>query len=50
LTYEITKKNRHISRINICGNYKIMIDSPDVCFEVKRQPAEVGCKNLIIFS
>jgi hypothetical protein len=50
LTCAITKKNKHISRINIYGNYKIVINSPDVCFGIKRQYAEVGCKNLIIFS
>jgi hypothetical protein len=50
LTYAITKKNKHNSRINICGNYKIVINSPEVCFGIKRQYAEVGCKNLIIFS
>jgi hypothetical protein len=27
-----------------------MIISPEVCFRIKRQYAEVGCKNLIIFS
>jgi hypothetical protein len=32
LTYAITKKNKHISRINISGNYNIMINSPEVHF------------------
>jgi hypothetical protein len=32
LTYAITKKNTHISRINISGNYNIMINSPEVHF------------------
>jgi hypothetical protein len=50
LTCAITKKNKHISRINIYGNYKIGINSPEVCLGIKRQYAEVGCKNLIIFS
>jgi hypothetical protein len=49
LTYAITKKNKHNSRINISGNYKIVINSPEVCFGIKRQYAEFGCKNLIIF-
>jgi hypothetical protein len=31
-------------------NYKIVINSPEVCFGTKRQCAMVGCKNLIIFS
>jgi hypothetical protein len=50
LSYAITKKNKHISRINISGNYKIVINSPDVHFGIKIQHAEVGHKNLIIFS
>jgi hypothetical protein len=50
LTYEITKKNKNNSRIIISGNYKIFINSPDVCFRIKRQYAKVGCKNLIIIS
>jgi hypothetical protein len=50
LTYTITKKNKHISRINIFVNYTIVINSPEVHFGIKRQHAEVGHKNLIIFS
>jgi hypothetical protein len=50
LTYAITKKNKHISRINIYGNYKIVINSPEVFFGIKRQYAEVGCRNLIILA
>jgi hypothetical protein len=42
LTYAIIKKNKHISRINISGNYKILINSPEVCFGITRQHAEVG--------
>jgi hypothetical protein len=49
LSYAISKKNKHISRINISGNYKIVIKSPEVHFGKKRQHAEVGHKNLIIF-
>jgi hypothetical protein len=49
LTYAITKKNKNISIINTYGNYKIVINSPEVCFRIKRQYAEVGCKTLIIF-
>jgi hypothetical protein len=48
LIYAITKKNKHISRINISGNYKIVINSTKVYFGVTRQRAEVGHKNLII--
>jgi hypothetical protein len=50
LTYAITKKNKHNSRINISGNYKIVINSPEVCFGIKTQYEKVGCKNPIIFS
>jgi hypothetical protein len=50
LTYAITKKIKHISRINISDNYKIVISSPEVHFGIKRYHAEVGHKNLIIFS
>jgi hypothetical protein len=50
LTYAITKENKHNSRINIYGNDKIVINSPEVWFEITRQYAKVGCKNLIIFS
>jgi hypothetical protein len=50
LTYAITKKSKHISRINISDNYKIVINSPEVHFGIKRQHAESGHKNLIILS
>jgi hypothetical protein len=50
LTYAITKKNKHILRINISDNYKIVINSPGVHFGIKSQHAEVGQKNLIILS
>jgi hypothetical protein len=50
LIYAIAKKNKHISRINIYGNYKIVINSPKVHFGITRQHAEVGHKNLTIFS
>jgi hypothetical protein len=36
LSYEILKKNKHNSRINIYGNYKTVINSPKVCFGIKR--------------
>jgi hypothetical protein len=50
LSYEILKKNKHNSRINISVNYKIVINSPEVCFGIKRQCAKVGCKNLLILA
>jgi hypothetical protein len=43
-TYAITKKNKHNSRINIYGNYKIVINSPEVFSGITRQYAKVGCK------
>jgi hypothetical protein len=50
LSYEFLKKIKHNSRIIIYGIYKIVINSPEVCFGIKRQCAKVGCKSLIIFS
>jgi hypothetical protein len=50
LSYAFSKKNRHNSRINIFVNYKISINSADVCSGLIRQCAKVGCKKLIIFS
>jgi hypothetical protein len=47
LSYEYLKKIKHNSRINISVNYKIVINSPEVCFGIKSQYAKVGCKNLI---
>jgi hypothetical protein len=35
LSYAITKKNKHISGINISDNYKIVINSPEVHFGIK---------------
>jgi hypothetical protein len=50
LSYVFSKKIKHNSRINIYGNYKIVINSPEVCFGIKGKCAHVGCKNLISFS
>jgi hypothetical protein len=50
LSYVFTKKIKHISRINISDNYKIVINSPEAHFGIKRQHEEVGHKNLTIFS
>jgi hypothetical protein len=44
LSYAISRKNKHNSRIIISGIYKIVINSPEVCFGIKRQCANVGCK------
>jgi hypothetical protein len=50
LSYTFSKKIKHNSRINISGNCKIGINSPELVFGIKRQYAKVGCKNLISFS
>jgi hypothetical protein len=42
-------KIKCISRINISDKYKIVINSPEVGFGIKRSHAEVEHKNLIIF-
>jgi hypothetical protein len=36
LSYAFSKKNKHISRIIIFDNYKIVINSPEVHFGIKR--------------
>jgi hypothetical protein len=41
--------NKHISRINIYGNYKIVINSPKVYFGIKIKHTGVDHKNLFIF-
>jgi hypothetical protein len=46
----IVKEKTSIIQINISGNYKIVIDLPEVCFGIKRQYTKVGCKYLFIFS
>jgi hypothetical protein len=50
LHYYFTKENKHISRINTSDHSKIVIHSPEVCLDIKRPHAEVGHKNMIIFS
>jgi hypothetical protein len=50
LGYSFTKKIKHISIINTYGKYKIVINSLEVHFDIKRPHAEVGHKNIIIFS
>jgi hypothetical protein len=49
LSYVFSKKTMHNSRKIIYRIYKIVINSPEVCFGIKRQCANVGCKNLINF-
>jgi nitroimidazol reductase NimA-like FMN-containing flavoprotein (pyridoxamine 5'-phosphate oxidase superfamily) len=39
----------HKLRINISDKLKIMINSPEVCFDITREHEEVGHKNIIIF-
>jgi hypothetical protein len=50
LDYSITLKIKHISRINISDKYKIMINSPEVQFGIKRSHAKFEHKHLTIFS
>jgi hypothetical protein len=40
----------HKIRINISDKPKIMINSPEVCFDITRQHAQVGHKNINIFN
>jgi hypothetical protein len=39
----------HKLRINISAKPKIMINSPEVCFAITRQYAQVGHQNINIF-
>jgi hypothetical protein len=39
----------HNLRIIISDKPKIMINSPEVCFDIARQHAQVGPKNINIF-
>jgi hypothetical protein len=49
LSYKFLKKIKHNSRIIISGTYKIVINSPEVRFGMKRQCAQVELKNINIF-
>jgi hypothetical protein len=40
----------HNLRINISDHPKIIINSPEVCLGIARQHAQVGHKNINIFS
>jgi hypothetical protein len=42
LSYTFIKKIKHNSRINTFDHYKIVINSPEVHFVIKRPHAEVG--------
>jgi hypothetical protein len=46
LSCAILKKNKHNSRIIISGIYKIVNNSPEVCFGIKRQCAKDELKNI----
>jgi hypothetical protein len=48
LSYAITFKTKHISRINISGRYKIMINSPEMPLGIQRSHVEVGQKHIYI--
>jgi hypothetical protein len=50
LSYVYLKKIKRNSRIIISGIYKIVINSPEVCFDIARQCAQVELKNVTIFS
>jgi hypothetical protein len=43
-------ENMHKLRIAISDKPKIMINSPEVCFDITRQNAQVGHRNINIFS
>jgi hypothetical protein len=46
LSYVFLKKIKHNSRIIISVIYKIVINSPEVCFGMKRQCAQVELRNI----
>jgi hypothetical protein len=50
LIYKFTKENMHKSRIIISANPKFMINSQDVPFDITRQFAQVGFKNMNRFN
>jgi hypothetical protein len=50
LSYAITLKIKHFSKINVYDKYKIVINSPEVNFGITRSHAEVEYKNRFIFS
>jgi hypothetical protein len=50
LSYEFLKKIKHNSRIIISGIHKIVINLPEVYFDITRQCAQVELKKINIFS
>jgi hypothetical protein len=50
LSYEFLKKIKHNSKTIISGIHKIMINLPEVYFDITRQYAQVEQKNINIFS
>jgi hypothetical protein len=50
LSYEVLRKIKHNSRIIISLIFKIVINSPEVCFGMKIQCAQVELKNIDIVS
>jgi hypothetical protein len=50
LLHKFTKENMHKLGIIISYKPKIMINSPEVCFDITRHHAHVGHKNINIFS
>jgi hypothetical protein len=50
LSYEILRKNKHNSRIIISIIYKIVLNSPEVCFGMEKQCTQVELKNINILS
>jgi hypothetical protein len=50
LSYEFLKKIKHNSRKIISGIYKIVINSPEVGFRMKRQCAQVELRKVNMFS
>jgi hypothetical protein len=50
LSYAFTKKIRHISRINISVEHKIMVNSPEVGLCITRLYPKVEHKKIFSFS
>jgi hypothetical protein len=50
LVYYFTKENMYKPRLIIYVNQKFMINSQDVHFDITRQCAQVGLKNMNIFN
>jgi hypothetical protein len=50
LSYEILKKNKHNSRINVSDNYKIVINSAGVCVGLKNSVQKLVAKTYLFLS